>query len=392
MKFLILEWSAYMQADMEDALHRIGIITVEYGYRILNWDDDPYFYRRFDTIISLEKPDAVMMMNYMAPMAELCAKYGIPYISWVYDCPFGLRNPEKTLGLKTNHVYFFDKNEVSEFVRKGYNNVKHLPLAVNTERIDKLLSGEEDKYRADVSFVGILYDNQYETMRGFVKGSIGEEIDKLVGEQLNLYGEYIIIDRLKELLYDKGKMEEVRDMFQDNISINGLSDDVFFDWMVHTIGKEVTRRERIMILILLSKRSDTVLYTPSINEKLSHVRYGGVVSAYNQAPFVYRESRINLNITLKDITSGMSLRVLEILGAGGFLLTNKQLEIGENFKNGEEVIMYESIADAVEKTEYYISHDSERKRIAEAGRRAVERFSFDNQVKKMIKDVFGEVN
>ena len=50
--------------------------------------------------------------------------------------------------------------------------------------------------------------------------------------------------------------------------------------------------------------------------------------------------------------------------------------------------MYDSIEDAVDKASYYMTHEEERCHIAKAGRRAVEQFSFENQVKKILSEVF----
>ena len=42
---------------------------------------------------------------------------------------------------------------------------------------------------------------------------------------------------------------------------------------------------------------------------------------------------------------------MDILGAGGFLLSNYQPELAEYFEDGKEVVMYHSRADLVEKVQ-----------------------------------------
>ena len=37
---------------------------------------------------------------------------------------------------------------------------------------------------------------------------------------------------------------------------------------------------------------------------------------------MFANSKVNLNITLRNIKTGIPLRALDIMGAGGFLLTN----------------------------------------------------------------------
>ncbi len=385
MRFLICEWTAYMQTDLEDCLHAMGIETVEYGYRINNFEQDDYFYRSFKKILENESVDAVMMMNYMAPLVKLCAEFQIPYISWVYDCPFGVQHPEETLGFPTNHVFFFDRAEASNFISKGYENVYHLPLAVNTERIDQLFcdEGKNEQFASDISFVGIMYGNQAMPLLNRMPEYERGYLDGLFKVQSELYGSYILHECLDSVVNDSWK-----DPFSDMKEIMDTDRKRFLHWIEHSMAKEITRQERIKILRVLSKRYKTSLYTPFGEEMLPDVINKGVVSAYDEAPYVYHNSKINLNITLKDLTSGIPLRVMEILGSGGFLLSNWQPEIAENFIDGEEVVLYDSVSDAISKAIYYLEHEDERVRIAAAGRRAVERFSFENQVETIIKTVF----
>lgn len=387
MRFLICEWTAYMQADMEDCLHDMGIETVEYGYRINNFEQDDYFFRSFKRILETEKVDAVMMMNYMAPLAKLCSEFGIPYIAWVYDCPFGVNHPEDTIGLPTNHIFFFDRAEAGRFIRRGYQNIYHLPLAVNTERLDMLFEDEQKnrQYASDISFVGILYGNQamafLNRMPEYEKGYL----DGIFRIQSELYGSYVLHECLDGMVNDSWK-----EPFSDLPEIQNMDHAGLVHWIEHSMAKEITRQERIKILRVLSKRYQTTLYTPAEEAMLPDVQYRGVVSAYDEAPYVYHNSKINLNITLKDLTSGIPLRVMEILGSGGFLLSNWQPEIAENFIDGEEVVLYDGVEDAIKKSIYYMTHEEERGRIAAAGRRAVERFSFRNQIQTIVNTVFPE--
>ena len=51
-------------------------------------------------------------------------------------------------------------------------------------------------------------------------------------------------------------------------------------------------------------------------------------------PLVFQNSKINLNITLRSIKNGIPLRAIDIMGAGGFLLTNYQNDFGLHFTDG----------------------------------------------------------
>ena len=84
-------------------------------------------------------------------------------------------------------------------------------------------------------------------------------------------------------------------------------------------------------------------------------------------PYIFHNSKINLNITSKTIESGIPLRVFDILSCGGFCLTNYQPEIARYFTDGEDLVMYSSMEDLVDKVAYYLEHDEEREQIARNG-------------------------
>ena len=55
---------------------------------------------------------------------------------------------------------------------------------------------------------------------------------------------------------------------------------------------------------------------------------------------------------------------MDIMGSGGFLLTNYQEDFLDDFQPGEDLVFYESEDDFLGKITYYLSHDAERRQIA----------------------------
>ncbi len=106
----------------------------------------------------------------------------------------------------------------------------------------------------------------------------------------------------------------------------------------------------------------------------------------SQMPKIFRDSKINLNMSLRSITSGIPLRALDVMGAGGFLLSNYQPELAECFEDGKELALYGSAQELIEKAAYYLAHEEERQEIAAAGFRKVqELFSYEVKVKQMLE-------
>ncbi len=113
------------------------------------------------------------------------------------------------------------------------------------------------------------------------------------------------------------------------------------------------------------------LYTGDKDALIPGVITKGQLSYDEELPKLYFLSRINLNITLHSITSGIPLRVFDIMGVGGFMLTNYQPEIEEFFDIGKNIEVFRSIEECREKAGYYLTHETARQRIALDGYKLV---------------------
>ena len=108
-------------------------------------------------------------------------------------------------------------------------------------------------------------------------------------------------------------------------------------------------------------------------------------------PYIFRNSRINLNITMRSIKSGIPLRGMDICAAGGFLLSNYQEDMYDIFVPGEDVVLYESQDDLLAKCRYYLTHESERQQIAANGYgKVAEKCSYDVRLEEMFAEVFNQ--
>ena len=80
---------------------------------------------------------------------------------------------------------------------------------------------------------------------------------------------------------------------------------------------------------------------------------------------------------------------MDIMGAGGFLLTNFQADFLDYFIPNEDFVYYESEEDLVDKVNYYLSHEKERIEIAHNGHeKAKKNHSFERFFEDIFKVVF----
>ena len=117
----------------------------------------------------------------------------------------------------------------------------------------------------------------------------------------------------------------------------------------------------------LAEYFDVDLYTLSSTDELNNLRNHSGANSQIEMPLVFCESKINLNITMRPIATGLSLRVYDICGCGGFLLTNWQAELPELYEPGVEVEYFTSQEELIDKAGYYLEHDEERRAIAMRG-------------------------
>ena len=101
------------------------------------------------------------------------------------------------------------------------------------------------------------------------------------------------------------------------------------------------------------------LYTGNRELRIEGVFNHGPIDHYATAPFVYDRAKINLNITLRSIHSGIPLRAFEIMGSGGFLLSNYQADFADCYADGEDYVSFGSKEDMLNKIEYYLSRINE---------------------------------
>ena len=81
---------------------------------------------------------------------------------------------------------------------------------------------------------------------------------------------------------------------------------------------------------------------------------------------------------------GVPLRAIDIMGCGGFLLSNFQSGFLDYFVPGEDFVYFENKEDLLYKIDYYLEHEEERQAIARSGHHKVRAgHTFRHRVKEM---------
>lgn len=383
MKFLVYRWQAYNQAALEDALISLGHETDTFTCEIDNPEEDAEFEVKLDDYLKCHSYNAVISINYFPVIAKSCNRTGCKYIAWTCDSPM-LTLYTRSVFLPCNYIFVFDLYVYCEFKARGVKNIWYMPLAADTSRTNYILSRTPAKdYHADVSFVGSLYEkNRYDEMVNmppYIRGYF----DALINVQMETYGDNF----LERMLSD---IEEQLEGGAVNISGDEFIGTPSLIVANTTLGMKLASLERRKILNMVSRKvKNTRIYTGSSTRDIPFIQNMGKADYIYEMPHVFKQSAINLNITLRNIKTGIPLRIWDILAAGGFVLTNFQAELPDFFEQGKHLVWYDSHNDMMDKIDYYLEHEEERKEIAREGNLLVQqKHTMQRRVEEILKIVY----
>lgn len=367
-RILFYTWGEIGSRDITEGFENLNYEVEIFAEEMKNYLHDEEFKCRLKE--KLKEDDYVCMFsrNFFPLIADVAKEVGIKYISWIFDSPHNTLMTESVFQ-KENYIFHFDRTQVEKLREKGVEHIYHMPLGVNSRRLNQILScfGEKIPYQYDVSFMGHFYQDEYnfydqiKNMPSYFQGYF----DALIYTQMELYGYDLVSTGISQEVYNKisSFME-----FQLDEKFWESERNLF----ISMVQKKITTIERPEILRKLSQYYDVSHWAAEKDDTLKNVKYRGYIEYYTDMPKMFHTSKINLNITLRTICSAIPLRCMDIMGAGGFLLSNYQPELDFYFENGKEMVMYESQNDLLDKVSYYLEHEEEREEIAKNGRKKME--------------------
>ena len=304
----------------------------------------------------------VISFNYFPTISLACQAANCRYLSWIYDSPF-IKAYTKTVTNSCNTIFAFDSHMVHCLRSRGVENIHYAPMAANVSRLTSLTvtARKKEQYACDISFVGSLYNekhNFYDRLMAkaddpYLKGYL----DGIIEAQKHVYGYNFLAECLtpeitssirRYMPYIPSESDYIRE------------EEIYADYY---LARRLAYLERIELLYTLGEFFDVHLYTHSA-PRLGKVTCHGPIDYEEEMPCLFLTSKINLNCTLRSIKNGISLRAIDILGCGGFLLTNFQEDLLQHFEQNRHFAAYTSTAEALELADYYLKHEEERHAIA----------------------------
>lgn len=105
------------------------------------------------------------------------------------------------------------------------------------------------------------------------------------------------------------------------------------------------------------------------------------------ANILYNASKICLNIHHQQSQKAVNPRTFEVLGSGGFLMTDRVLEGIEGLKNGTHYVYYSSQDEMFELLRYYLENHVERKEVSSSGHSvAASKHTYSSRIRTIASD------
>lgn len=366
MKVIFCRWKSICEVGIANAMKRIGCNVVTMNRAFESVDYDQGYLQELAALIQ-KNPDArcVFTVNFQPIIARVCKVFKLPYLSWTVDCP-SFQLYSETVAYPTNRIFLLDRTQYEKFAPINPECIFHLPLGCDLPTWDSIQVSPEEhrKYDCDISFIGSLYSEKcrYNEIEKDLPDYMRGYVDGLINAQLNVYGYNFLEDSITEEWAEEFKkyadwVPLAEDYTED---VKGIVADTY-------LGYKCTEQERICTLSAISEHFDMDLWTLSDTSMLPKIHNRGGADSNNMMPQIIKCSKINLNMTNRPIKTGLPLRIFDLMGAGGFVISNYQAEIPEHFVPGEDIVLYDSIPDLLDKIAYYLAHDDERIQIATNG-------------------------
>ena len=385
MTILIYRYGSICEPDIISTFQQLNIQIIEETCEMYNKSISP---QNCVTILSKQiqkwHPVFIFSINFFPVVAEVCHLFNIPYICWTVDCPV-TELFSASLLRETNRIFMFDRSQYSFFQPHNPNNIYHLPLAVNPARFDQTIStitqSDIQQFACDISFVGSLYVEK-NPMHNITLSTYNQGYVSAISDSAQkVYGYNFIEDLMTPSL-----IQELSNTHPNFFpTFNTIVDPSAYVAAHCYVGMQVSELERINTLNKLAQYFCVTLFTHSDASALHGVHVRNGIKTLSEMPKVFHLSKINLNITMKPIQSGLPLRIFDILGCGGFLMTNYQPELVDLFEIGNDLEAYTSFEELYDKCEFYLNHPDIRHQIALHGYEKVKKYhTYPQRIAKML--------
>lgn len=392
MKILFVASEILQVGSAIEALHTMGHELAFYPAPAESLGEDEKHEKDFGDFLDKNKPDFVMSHVFTPAVARQTEKYEVKYAIYGMDSPMYATWNEDVFQSEHCYLFYFDAKEYRTVKELGCKNAYYLPLAADLLRSSNLVITDEEikKYQCDISFVGSLYsENLYDECVQDFPERFQELFATIMegaafrwdgGERIEPFLTKEVVEAIERIC---PKITENMKCFEYNMSAAYY----IKQWL---FSRKMTNIERTLLLNLIAEQYDLHLYTREKEIVPPNIKRFPEINNL-EAYKIFYSSKINLNMTLRSIESGVPLRIFDIMSVGGFVLSNWQEEMTELFEEDKEIVLFKTPEEMIEKIDYYLAHEKERIRIGINGYLKIKNcYTYEHQLQKLLAVLFPE--
>ncbi len=376
----------------------------------------PDFLRKLVEAVEHLQPEALITVNHLGfdregILTELLARLKLPALVWYVDSPrYIFQNPQANTSDWIG-TFSWDRSYLSWLRQQGFEHVHYLPLGTDAHIFNTATTRRKEppRRRADkhppLVFVG---DSMSATVqKAFHK--LPEDLQRDLTQHPASLTSRIRAEFLVEMgsyASSRGELpwrafeRVLQSLGVDRHSLPGLLSRTEFNLLdLESYLTLVATRQRrlgfLQDLCLLPQESaikiigdadwQGVLSQP-LQQFPDRLEIQTTADYYQDLPLIYQEAGAVLNLTGLQMPHGLNQRCYDVPAAGGFLLTDSQPAVAEQFELNREMITFASLPDLLEKWKYYQQHPRQRQEVINQGlRRVLQQHTYRHRLQEMLK-------
>ena len=358
---MLFSGSFFVEQEIQNALSAAGSGPALFCYNSM--DHVLQYESRLSNAIQKHRPRYILSVNMKGfdangIVCDVSRRMGVPVIIWFVDDPHPIMLSQHRFIGSHMHALSWERSYLPWLSRKGFGGAHYLPLAGDPALATR---GKSTGTIAELGFVG---------------SSMGRTfLDDLASRFLwDPALEPLVQDVAERLLKDRTK--PLPELISETCASLGsgapFSDECNSTWFSSYIIHTASMLRRKMLVGACIPHGIMTFGDPAGWKDLlgdgfpTHpdIDYHTGISA------IYSSIAVNLNITSCQMQSAVNQRVFDIPLCNGFVLNDGQQDLHELFAP-DEIAMYSSREDLLEKMAFFRQHPVERARISGKARTAI---------------------
>ncbi len=261
---------------------------------------------------------------------------------------------------------------------------------------EKILEEQIKEFKPDVIYCQSVYSpgaNFLKKIKKYIKLTVAQAACKLPADKKCFEPYDLIISSLPNIvarMKEYGKNSEYLPLAFEATILNKLKKiNTPYD-VTHIGGYGAIHNERNKILEKVADKIKIDFWGYGIDnlDENSPIlkNYHGEAWGLDMYNILYN-SKITLTAHIKKVAKNYAnnMTLYESTGTGTMLITDYKDNLGELFEIGKEIETYKTKEELLEKVNYYLAHEDERKKIAEAGqKRTIKDHTYEIRMKELI--------